>query len=110
MDTGHPCSIDVAVLIHVVIPSDRHADSTKASILHHAKQFGFGRWLPPAVFRLKPLLSPVVIPRNIRGHGLVVSLEGITQIPTNAHILHGFGRRLKISGCSMGETHQEQTS
>ena len=107
MHTCHPGSIHLAVLIHMIIPGNRHANSTKAGILHHLQQLGLCNRLSPAGFRVESLLPPIGGIRHVC-HRLVVGFKGITHIPSQAHIFHSLTGRFEISGLCLESPHKKQ--
>ena len=90
MHSLHPCLIDIAILVHVVEPSHRHANCSKASILHHGHQLRLCLVLTPVDLRVKILLTPVRSKIDV-GAGCSIGIECITKIPAHTHVLDSLG-------------------
>ena len=90
--TVHPSLVDLAVRVYLLIPCHGNTDGPESCLLHHLDEFGLRYRLPPA---------GLVFSSGLPRFGSIVGIEGITQVPTHSHVLHGFFCRLKISGPSM---------
>ena len=112
MHALHPLGIHLAVFIHVIIPGDGHADSSESAIFHHLQQFRLGGFLAPAALGLQSLTAPEVVASEIGDEYIIqilfISLKGVTQIPTKAHVLDGILCRFEI--CSICAHADEQTT
>ena len=92
----HPSLIDVALVIHVLVPGHGNADALESFLLEGLHQVSVGDGLAPGslIFvRLLMVTNPVT-----------VAVEGIAQVPAWGHVEDSLGGRLvAVGGIGVGQ-------